>query len=394
MSETEKRARPRRSRKLTPYEQRVRWAEDGDVEQLWGVLATGRWDLIVDMEEVFSLLLKAITVRAERDPAGFAAETFTRMIGFNTYLLMRSQIYINLRLGQHGRSTRALGRPDFSLSAVAELVPGHAGVAEGLGRDDGGAGHDITGLRAGAGQADRERSGRGCEGRSGTKYPERAVPGKTAASGRWAVTAGVSNGSAGSSTARVRRLTGSCTMARTTTSRTHNADLEARWAVIRQKLEAHAEVLASRGSLVAKQARGRRVWAVRFVVAQGGRPIHDQYSSAATRCPSCSSGPGPCWRNTGYRGGGSRKFKAMLGWSPGPGASSGAWPPSKGRLDDHRRTVEIRIDSPTSPADSAWGQDRGIFGRNVGLGAAPGIEETTAWMRRPDPYRSDARSRH
>ena len=63
-------------------------------------------------------------------------------------------------------------------------------------------------------------------------------------------------------------------MTRTRTSRTRSPDLKARWAVIRQKLEAHAEVLASRGSLVAKEARGRRVWAVRFVVAQGGRPIH------------------------------------------------------------------------------------------------------------------------
>jgi hypothetical protein len=109
---------------LTTHEQRSRWAEDGNIEAIWDVLVAARWDLIVDMEQVFSLLLKAITVRAERDPAGFAAETFTRMIGFNTYLLMRSQMYINLRLGQHGRSTRALGRPDFSLSAVAELIPG------------------------------------------------------------------------------------------------------------------------------------------------------------------------------------------------------------------------------------------------------------------------------
>jgi hypothetical protein len=109
---------------LTTHEQRVAWAESGDIEQLWGLLAAARWDLIPDMEQVFSLLLRAINVRAERDPAGFAAETFTRMVGFNTYLLMRSHMYINLRLGQHGRSTRALGRPDFSLSAVAELIPG------------------------------------------------------------------------------------------------------------------------------------------------------------------------------------------------------------------------------------------------------------------------------
>jgi len=116
--------RPRRSRKLPTHEQRTRWAESGCVEQLWAVLTAARWDLIPDMEQVFSLLLRAINVRAERDAAGFAAETFTRMIGFNTYLLMRSQMYINLRLGQHGRSTRAMGRPDFSLSAVAELIPG------------------------------------------------------------------------------------------------------------------------------------------------------------------------------------------------------------------------------------------------------------------------------
>jgi hypothetical protein len=109
---------------LTTHEQRTRWADAGDVEALWDLLAAARWDLIPDMEQVFSLLLRAIAVRAERDPAGFAAETFTRMIGFNAYLLMRAQLYVNLRLGQHGRASRALGRPDFSLSAVAELIPG------------------------------------------------------------------------------------------------------------------------------------------------------------------------------------------------------------------------------------------------------------------------------
>jgi hypothetical protein len=121
---TEEGATPRRPRKLTPHEQRILWAEGGDIESLWGVLAAARWDRIVDMEQVFSLLLKAITVRDERDPARFAAETFTRMVGFNTYLLMRAQLYVNLRLGQHGRSTRALGRPDFSLAAVEPLIPG------------------------------------------------------------------------------------------------------------------------------------------------------------------------------------------------------------------------------------------------------------------------------
>src|SRR4051794_32078968 len=52
------------------------------------------------------------------------------------------------------------------------------------------------------------------------------------------------------------------------------ADLEARWAAVELKLEAHADVLAGQGTLVAKHARGRRVWVVRYVVRVDGRRAH------------------------------------------------------------------------------------------------------------------------
>ncbi len=52
------------------------------------------------------------------------------------------------------------------------------------------------------------------------------------------------------------------------------ADMEARWATIRLKLEADADVLARQGTLVAKEARDRRVWVVRFVVMEGARRVH------------------------------------------------------------------------------------------------------------------------
>ncbi len=52
------------------------------------------------------------------------------------------------------------------------------------------------------------------------------------------------------------------------------ADMEARWATIRLKLEADADVLARQGTLVAKGARGRRVWVVRYVVQEGARRVH------------------------------------------------------------------------------------------------------------------------
>ena len=59
-----------------------------------------------------------------------------------------------------------------------------------------------------------------------------------------------------------------------TTSRSHRADLERRWAAIRSKLEAHAGDLATQGVLVARVASGRRVWKVRLVVRVGGRRVH------------------------------------------------------------------------------------------------------------------------
>ena len=52
------------------------------------------------------------------------------------------------------------------------------------------------------------------------------------------------------------------------------ADIEARWAAIQARLEANAEVLAKRGTLVAKEARGRRVWVVRFLIQEGARRVH------------------------------------------------------------------------------------------------------------------------
>ena len=52
------------------------------------------------------------------------------------------------------------------------------------------------------------------------------------------------------------------------------SDLEARWDSILHKLEANAHVLATRGTLVTKDARSRRVWAVRFITGEGVRRAH------------------------------------------------------------------------------------------------------------------------
>ena len=59
-----------------------------------------------------------------------------------------------------------------------------------------------------------------------------------------------------------------------TTSCSHSAELERRWAALCVKLEAHAADLATQGVLVPRVASGRRVWKVRFVIREKGRRVH------------------------------------------------------------------------------------------------------------------------
>ena len=334
--------RPRRPRKLTPHEQRVLWSENGDVDSLWGVLAAARWDMIVDLEAVFSMLLRAITVRAERDPAGFAAETFTRMVGFNTYLLMRSQMYINLRLGQHGRSTRSLGRPDFSLSSVAELIPGllelQGALAETM------AAEATTARAHELARAKRIENDRAEGLKAGARRPapraHAAANGAAGAMGGGSRAlqprpAGLLDGSGSNTSRAARTIT-------TTTSCSRSAPT---WNVagrpLRAKLEAHADDPGHAGRARCRGShRAAKSGGCGSSSGRGGRRGRIEPStSAATRCPNCSSGPGPCWRNTGSRSGGLRKFKAMLGWPLAMEVSSGAcWPPGEGQHPvDHRR---------------------------------------------------------
>ena len=269
-------ARRRRPRKLTPHEQRIRWAEAGDVEAIWAVLAAARWDVIPDMEQVFSLLLRAIVVRAEKDPARFASETFTRMIGFNTYLLMRAQLYVNLRLGQHGRSTRALGRPDLSLAAVEPLIPGLLELQRALAETM--AAQATTARAYELARAKRTENDRAEGVKAGAGRP--APRAHAHANGA----AGAMGGGGQTSPAASTGLPGWLDIPNTNGAADDDHDdvfcsrvpgeLERRWEALRAKLEAHADDLATRGALVSRVASGRKVWRVRLVVRAGGRRVH------------------------------------------------------------------------------------------------------------------------
>src|SRR5262249_26514654 len=79
-------------------------AENGDVQGLWDVLSTTPWSML-DLEEMFRLLLRALEVSGARDPAAHAEQLFRRMVCFSACLLMRSEYYISRILNGHDRST-------------------------------------------------------------------------------------------------------------------------------------------------------------------------------------------------------------------------------------------------------------------------------------------------
>lgn len=109
------------AREATIREHREKASRTGDVDAIWDELTT-RHHSMVDQEELFGLLLRALDVRG-RDPEAFAAENFTRMIGFVSYLTLRGHYYINFRIARNGRASRDHGPSDFPPDVAEKLIP-------------------------------------------------------------------------------------------------------------------------------------------------------------------------------------------------------------------------------------------------------------------------------
>ncbi len=108
-------------REPTPREQAAR---SGDIDTLWNELTTRHYSM-VDQEEIFGFLLRAIEVRCRQDPEAFAGDTFARMIGFVSYLTLRSSLNVNFRIARHGRATRDNGPADIPAEVADRLIPRH-----------------------------------------------------------------------------------------------------------------------------------------------------------------------------------------------------------------------------------------------------------------------------
>jgi hypothetical protein len=105
-------------------EQREKWAREGDFQSLWRVLTENAWGMI-DQVECFRLLLQAVEVAARNDPRKFSATIFAQVIGFTSYLLLRTHFQLGTLLDCHDAGMRTAGNlpvPREIVEALPSLI--------------------------------------------------------------------------------------------------------------------------------------------------------------------------------------------------------------------------------------------------------------------------------
>jgi hypothetical protein len=78
---------------------------------------------MIDVEETWGLVLRAIEVRSREDPERFADDVLNKMVAFTSYLLVRTHFIVGLRISQHDHSLRTWGHVDFSPDVLTKHIP-------------------------------------------------------------------------------------------------------------------------------------------------------------------------------------------------------------------------------------------------------------------------------
>jgi hypothetical protein len=111
-----------RTKEMTPRESRRLLAETGRYEDLLRQLAAIPWTMI-DVSEVWGLVLRAIEVRSREDPERFADDVLNRMVQFTSYLLVRTHFLVGLRISQRDNALRSHGHGEFSPDVLTKHIP-------------------------------------------------------------------------------------------------------------------------------------------------------------------------------------------------------------------------------------------------------------------------------
>jgi hypothetical protein len=78
---------------------------------------------MIDVEETWGLVLRAIEVRSREDPERFADDVLNKMVQFTSYLLVRTHFIVARRISQHDHALRSHGHGDFSPDVLLKHIP-------------------------------------------------------------------------------------------------------------------------------------------------------------------------------------------------------------------------------------------------------------------------------
>lgn len=106
---------------LCSEEQLEKLAPEGDYQSVWKFLLENERGLI-DQPECFRLLLQAVEVAARKEPRKFSADIFAKVIGFSSYLLLRSHFQISTLFDRHDAALCSLGNLHVPRE-IAEIIP-------------------------------------------------------------------------------------------------------------------------------------------------------------------------------------------------------------------------------------------------------------------------------
>jgi hypothetical protein len=90
----------------TIRETRLTLAESGRYEELMTSLKETNWS-ILDVDEIWGLVLRAMEVRSKQDPERFATDIYAKMVSFSGCLLMRTHFFLSRRILHQGETVRA-----------------------------------------------------------------------------------------------------------------------------------------------------------------------------------------------------------------------------------------------------------------------------------------------
>ena len=106
----------------SPREVRRRWVEEGNVGAFLDLIHGKAWSLF-SIHEQLRNLQRACEVKAMKDPAGFSGDMFARVVAFNAFLVLRSQLLVEERIVGRGELPSTPTIADFSNDVAERLLP-------------------------------------------------------------------------------------------------------------------------------------------------------------------------------------------------------------------------------------------------------------------------------